>query len=367
MLVNRTVGRKAHPATFACVLLVCVAATVAGCSGIGPKTLPRDRSSYIDSVASSWKSQTLLNIVKLRYADTPVFLEVAQIVSGYTLESKLAAEADLSDFQNSVILGAEGKFVDRPTVTYSPLTGENFVRKLLAPIPPSAVLSLIQSGWPADLVMRTTVQAVNGRRNQSGTDPRQSPADADFLYLIELLREIQQSGAFGMRIEERANEKDTTVLFFYHRTLDPNVVVMTGALKDLLGLDKSSRRFKVAYGAIPDGSNEIAILTRSVIQIMMEIASYIEVPIQHVELNRTRLTAAVATDIEAEIVPLIKIKSGKAKPTDPFVAIPYEDYWFWIESGDFDSKRVFTFLMLVLMLSETGEGGKLPVLTIPTG
>lgn len=348
-------------------LILCVAIGLSGCSGIGPKSIPRDRSDYIDNVAVSWKSQTLLNIVKLRYADTPVFLEVAQIVSGYTLESKLAAEADLSDFQNSVVLGAEGKFVDRPTVTYSPLTGDNFVRKLLAPIPPSAVLSLIQSGWPADLVMRTTVQAVNGRRNQSGTEPRQSPADADFLYLIELLREIQQSGAFGMRLEERDDKKDTTVLFFYHETLDPNVAVIIGSLKELLGLDKHTRRYKVAYGAIPGGENEIAILTRSVIQIMMEIASYIDVPKIHMERNRTRQTAAVETDIAAEIVPLIKIKSAKERPGDPFVSIRYEDYWFWIDAEDYDSKRVFTFLMLILMLSETGESGKLPVLTIPAG
>jgi hypothetical protein len=215
--------------------------------------------------------------------------------------------------------------------------------------------------------MRTTVQAVNGRRNQSGTEPRQSPADEDFLYLIDLLREIQQSGAFGMRVVERTNEKDTTVLFFYHETLDPNVAVIIRSLKKLLGLDIELQRYKVAYGAIPSGENEIAILTRSVIQIMIEIASYIQVPEKHIVQNRTRQTAAVKTDIEADIVPLISIKSGTAKPADPFVAIEYEKHWFWIDADDFDSKRVFTFLMLVLMLSETGEGGKLPVLTIPAG
>ena len=348
-------------------MIIACMVSVAGCASIGPRTIPRDRSNYINSIATSWKTQTLLNIVKLRYADTPVFLEVAQIVSGYTLEGKLAAEADLSDFQNSVVLGAEGRFVDRPTITYSPLSGDNFVRKLLAPIPPSAVLSLIQSGWPADLVMRTTVQAVNGRRNQSGTEPRQSPGDEDFYYLIDLLREIQQSGAFGMRIEQRDDEKDTTVLFFYHETLDPNVAIIIASLKKLLGLDPHVQRYKIAYGAIPSGTDEIAILTRSAIQIMMEIASYIEVPKEHLESNRTQQTAAVQTDIEAEVIPLIRIKSGTERPADPFVEVRYEDYWFWIEANEFASKRVFTFLMLILMVSETGQGGKLPVLTIPAG
>lgn len=349
------------------VLLIGIAFSVLSCSSIGPKSLPRDRSNYINSVAKSWKNQTLLNIVKLRYADTPVFLEVAQIVSGYTLESQLAAEAEFSNLQDSLLLGAEGKFVDRPTITYSPLSGNNFVRKLLAPIPPSAVLSLIQSGWPADLVLRTTVQAVNGRRNQSGMEPRKSPADEDFHHLIALLREIQQSGAFGMRIDQRANERDTTVLFFYHETLDPNVAVIIRALKDLLGLDPKSRRYKVAYGAIPSGNDEIAILTRSVIQIMIEVASYIEVPENHIEQNRTQQTTARVTDLEADITPLIQIKSGTKQPEDPFVEVEYAGHWFWIDDKDFASKRVFTFIMLILMLSETGEGGKLPVLTIPAG
>ena len=78
-------------------------------------------------------------------------------------------------------------------------------------------------------------------------------------------------------------------------------------------------------------------------------------------------TAAVKTDIEAEIVPLIHIKSGTEKPADPFIEVQYENYWYWIDATDFASKRVFSFLMLILMLAETGEGGKLPVLTIPAG
>ena len=195
-------------------LVAFVAVVVTSCTSIGPQAIPRDRSHYIDSVSGSWKRQTLLNVVKLRYADVPLFLEVSQIVSGYTLQSTIAAGANLSD-ADSLRLGAEGSYTDRPTVTYSPLTGENFARKLLSPIPPSAVLSLIKAGWAADLVLRTTVQAINGQRNQSGLEPHQIPADNDFFVLIDLLREIQRSGALGMRVEQRDDVKDTSVVFFH--------------------------------------------------------------------------------------------------------------------------------------------------------
>ena len=170
-----------------------------------------------------------------------------------------------------------------------------------------------------------------------------------------------------MRIEEHGDRKDTTVLFFYHESLDPNAAVMIASLKDVLRLDREAGRFRVAYGAIPGAPDEIAILTRSAIQIMMEISSYIEVPSDHLSTNRARQTAAVATDLEAEIKPLINISSSREKPEDAFVTARYEDHWFWIDSHDFESKRVFTFLMLLLMLSETGQGGRLPVLTIPAG
>ncbi|MEN8781141.1 MAG: hypothetical protein ABF292_08505 [Desulfobacterales bacterium] len=70
-----------------CTTIVLV--LLVSCSHIGPKTVTRDRFDYNTAIADSWKEQTLLNIVKLRYADMPLFVEVASVVSGYTLEGSV--------------------------------------------------------------------------------------------------------------------------------------------------------------------------------------------------------------------------------------------------------------------------------------
>jgi hypothetical protein len=110
-----------------------------GCGGIGPTSVNRDRFDYISAISESWKQQMLLNIVKMRYADNPVFLDVGQVISGYELEGTLTAggglgnktaPAALGDFLN---FGAGGRYLDRPTVTYSPLTGADFIKTMMTP------------------------------------------------------------------------------------------------------------------------------------------------------------------------------------------------------------------------------------------
>ena len=116
--------------TILCIVLVGSLLTNA-CTSVGPRRLPSDRIDYADAVASSWQRQMLLNVVKLRYGEMPMFLDVASVINQYTVEGSLAAtvrSGATDDF------GARGTYTDRPTVTYAPLTGEKFTRSLLPPL-----------------------------------------------------------------------------------------------------------------------------------------------------------------------------------------------------------------------------------------
>src|SRR5512135_433304 len=111
------------------------ALTLTGCRSIGPRTIPRDRYDYSGSISESWKRQTLLNIVKLRYLDPPIFVDVGQIVAGYSLETSGSLGGQLSSPQdNNLTMGGAIRFTDRPTVTYTPLTGDKFVKALMTPL-----------------------------------------------------------------------------------------------------------------------------------------------------------------------------------------------------------------------------------------
>lgn len=350
------------PAMLALVL------SIAGCTSIGPKSVTRDRFDYNTAISGSWKEQTLLNIVKLRYADMPLFVEVASIVSGYTLEGTLNLGGTSSDsvFGDSLALGSSGKFTDRPTITYVPITGTQFNKSFMTPIPPGAILFLMQSGWPADMIFPLTVDSVNGLRSQTLAGANQRTGDSDYYRVVELMRQIQRSGGIGMRIKKADQSKDTTVLFFQREGLPPEILAAKQEMSSLLGLQPGLREVRVNYGLIPSGDDEMALLTRSMLQIMIQLAINIDVPPEHIADGRT-IPAAATTGDKANGRNLINIHYSKEKPADAFSAAKYRDYWYWIDDRDFKSKRTFAFLMILFSLTETGGKEGLPLVTIPAG
>src|SRR3954464_13284540 len=90
------------------------------CSSIGPPTVARDRLDYVSAVGESWKEQTLLNIVRLRYGDAPSFVDVSSVISGYTFQGQVVAGASLSSDVTATIpsrlmtLGGSATYLDRP-------------------------------------------------------------------------------------------------------------------------------------------------------------------------------------------------------------------------------------------------------------
>ena len=72
-----------------------LASALAGCASIGPAGVRHDRPDHSGSMASSWKEQMLLNIVKFRYFDPPVFLDVSSVDSTRELQTQADAAARL--------------------------------------------------------------------------------------------------------------------------------------------------------------------------------------------------------------------------------------------------------------------------------
>jgi hypothetical protein len=346
--------------------------TVAGCS-IGPSTVSRDRFDYSAAIAESWKRQMLLNLVKLRYGDPPVFLDVGQVVSGYTVQSTFTALGNVFSTNgpvpgvpnSSVGLSAQGQFIDRPTVTYAPLMGERFARSLMTPIPPPALMNLIQAGNPVDLVLRLGVHVVNGLRNRYGGDVRATRGDPEFYQVLERLRRIQLSGAVGMRVQ-RIDREEALVMSF-RRGADPSVEADIIAARELLGLDPTASDFRVVYGAVAANNREIAILSRSILEILVDLSSFVSVPDQDVAEQRVSATAEPEIGPGGPIRPLIRVGSSPDRPSDAFVAVPYRNGWFWIDDRDIPSKRLFAFLMFIFTLVETGTKESPPIITIPAG
>ena len=122
----------------------------------------------------------------------------------------------------------------------------------------------------------------------------------------------------------------------------------------------------MVYGSVPTNNREIAILSRSLLEVMTDLSSTIEVPESHVAEKRVNPTFKDESAMGVSS-PLIRVHSGLRKPADAFVTLPYHGAWFWIDDRDIQSKRFFSFMMFVFTLTETGGKEGAPIVTIPAG
>lgn len=343
-------------------------AILAGCASIGPGTVSRDRFDYNASITESWKRQILLNIVKMRYVEPVSFVDVGQIVAGYSLETGIDAggSATLSNFNTtaSITTGLSGKFTDRPTITYVPMTGNAFIKSLLAPLSPENLMFTIQSGVAADMIFKLGVASINGLRNGSATIEGFRPAEQKFLRVVEILRSLQISGAIRMKTIKSKDNQESTTISFWSKGTPAEISLQVRELCDLLGLDSGADQYRLVYGIAPENNREIAIQSLPLMHLLSFLAARVEVPEKDVSEGRASPGVREATE-NTDNKDKFVVKCSDSKPQDAYVSVAYRNRWFWVDDRDLESKRVISFIMLIFTLADTSKHESLPQITIP--
>ncbi len=359
-----------HYAALCTALLLCSCAT-----RLGPKTIPAARFDYNQRIASSQNDQLLLNLVRLRYRDTPVFLDVGTVIAQYTLDARVGVLPTLgvdgtSGTELGVALG--GSYSEQPTITYEPLSGAEFTRRLLTPISPHTIILLSQSGWSVERLLMCCVDSINGIENApvaSGPTPDRIPDNSQFRNLAMSLRELQLSGSLDFIL---VNEGETSgaVLKIDKPEGSTERSELLRGIREVLDLEDEIEIFRLAPRSTQRQKDEIVMTGRSLLGALFFLSHSVDPPQSH----ESRGLVTVAKGLEdgangwrAVSGDLLRISSDVSQPSGAFVRIHYRDHWFFIDDSDLNSKATFNLLTYLLSLQSAGQEGIDAMLTVPVG
>ena len=367
---GRLIGRSRIG--IAVILLLCAA--LGGCFRLGSDRLNEDQLGYSRALSAAEKRQTLLNVVRLRYGDTPTFLDATQVISGYQLQRSVTGGFEV--FPNaplSTYLTGTGaaQLQESPTFTFQPVTGDRFAQGFLRPLSPVDLLPLAQSGLPIDVLFRLAMQSVGPLQNSVALEQGGGTGSPDFFLLLHDLRQLQIAGLISIRLEQTkvigpdgkpANGPER-IYFNIASTTDPGLVIISAEAHRLLGLPLQSAEGEIVYGRSPRAQDQIALLTRSMLGVLSQLAFQAQVPEDDVARHRTVPTIG---QVGVENRPVVIIQYTDQQPLDPFTAVEYHHRWFSIDMNDFDSKVAFTIVNILLALAQTSSSPG-TVITIPAG
>ena len=355
-----------------------------GCATSAPVTVRRDRFNFNDAGAESTKEQILLNIVRLRYGEPIYFVDIGSMLSHYSLEAGGRVGGYKSDLDVwgsptlRALYGMRGEpvpgshtwdanlsYSDSPTITYTPVTGEEFATRVLAPIPPTTIIYLSQSGWSIDRVLGCCVQQINDVGNAPTHELAEGGAvdTSRFRRVAGLLKKAQDAGYLRFGIEYVAGQTGT---YLYLPPVPATLENEAKELKTLLGLPpEAATKLRLTGNAVRTEPNEVAMQTRSLYAAMYALTQRISVPAEHVRDHQT--ATRPSADALESASPWLCIEHSRLPQVDPFAQVFYNGYWFYIDKSDWSSKRTFALLTYLFSLQSTAKEQMAPLLTVPAG
>ncbi len=180
-------------------LLTLLAATacLSGCAG--PKAVRYTRIRYNEVIRDTNDEQLLMNIVRLRYADSPVFIDLPSITSQFEVSGRgnyLGGAGN--QFQGKTNLGfGELSLRDTPTLSYHPREGREIAKALLTPLS-SDLFIVVNAGADIEQLLLLTVNDINDIPNAPAATyltPKVPSGNERFRRGIQLLASLRQRDA----------------------------------------------------------------------------------------------------------------------------------------------------------------------------
>ena len=363
-----------------CSLFLIIIFLVGGCqSSFGPRALKHSHPAYNQVIVNTLSQEMLLNLVRLKYRDRPFFLKVGSVTATFSMGADIGVEGEYGiDWKRDI---GDGRVVSpsvgvsysqSPTISYTPLQGEAFLKSVLTPISLEALLVIAQSGWSVERVFGICVERVNNLYNApsaSGPTPEEEPRYREFGRMLEILRILQVAGLLEIGFDLESVENSNAISL--HIDPKPDYQDLINEFRSLLEVSQQANQFKITTNFLHLREKEVDVRPRAIYTVLHYLSQNVEIPEEHKESGLITVTKAKGGgEFNWDETPagrVFKVRCNKSKPENAFVAVPYRGAWFYIADDDLQSKSTFMLLsqLFNLQAGQTEDAG--PTLTLPVG
>jgi len=144
------------------------------------------------------------------------------------------------------------------------------------------------------------------------------------------------------------------------RNIGEDIAARRERVRELLNLDPQRNEFEVVYAPFATEPGTLALQTRSVLQMLSAMASFVDVPPDKAARASSGFKLGQGMDRP------FRVRTSPERPEDAFASFDYQGDWYWIDHEDITSKRVFTLMLFMTTLTNRSGTENAPVLTIPT-
>lgn len=272
----------------------CALALLSGCTSFGSWVLSEERINYNAALQITNDEQLLLNLVRLRYLDSTAFVEVGSITAQSSFQSGIEGGRQAASLGNAAsFFGIMGSlnYSTQPTMVYTPLQGEDFIRRLMSPLTLERLVLLYHSSWGIKRLFSLCVQEINEIENATRTPhprPERVAEIRKFARVVELLGDLDARDGIDLLSEPQA--EGAAPRYVLHITADVLETPEAQELADLLGLQPGQSYYRLAYplaelGKLPS-QDTVYLEPRSVLGIMYFLSRRVDVPNQDRESSK---------------------------------------------------------------------------------